>query len=620
MIVCPRCSRQLVDEAKFCDGCGEKITQSVTCSSCGKQMGEGFAFCQYCGAKTEAKQPAASVSAPVSNASPGNNFAIYAKKDGELYLNKFSGDPWRITERFGAFSNSDIFEAADQIAMCITVSKDGKTIFYPDRLLSLSNGMTLFYRGLNSEDDGVMIDTSVLKYSVNESATVVTYIKWGDGSLYQYSLNGDKKNKIDRDVQSFFVSDDGKKIVYYSHDNSIYFYNSESDSRKKIDSKSRVEVFSDDLTTLYYTNKNDDLYKKSEGGDKVKIASDVQRVYRGYDSGEVYYIKLSENDIVSVIDYIDDDMKESDALITKPVCSKKTTRDYYREHLKDRTMNHRIESFCCYNGTEEKVLNSALLVDRAYSSASAPVVVFSVYKLGRVPSIKLSEIKSLYDVSGMINAALFSEREYYIAVSDVVSALEEFDNISYYIRIDDSGEHLYYFNDEDGYGSTSDLYSAAIVDGRVQTSELYDTGITCMSYSSITFFNGKIAYWKSVNVDKHRGDLYVDKKKADDGIDYRTVMFDENSGAITYIADADSKGKGTLKIYRKGSVEEISDDVSDYCVLPNGNILYMYHYNIGRNSGKLYMYSSGVTEKVDDDVVAVFKITDEKYKDIDLFY
>lgn len=619
MIVCPRCSRQLDDEAKFCDGCGEKNTQSVTCPSCGKQMSEGFAFCQYCGAKTEAKQPAASVSAPVSNASPGNNFAIYAKKDGELYLNKFSGEPWRITERFGAFSNSEIFEAADQIAMCITISKDGKTIFYPDRLLSLSNGMTLFYRGLNGEDDGVMIDTSVLKYSVNESATVVTYIKWGDGSLYQYSLNGDKKNKIDSGVQSFFVSDDGKKIVYYSHDNRIYFYNSETDSRKKIDSKSRVEYFSDDLTTLYYTKK-DDLYKKSEGGDKVKIASDVQRVYGGYDSGEVYYTKLSEKDIVSVIDYIDDDMKEADALITKPACSKKTIRDYYREHLKNETMNRRIESFCCYNGTEEKVLNSALLVDQVYSSASAPVVVFSVYKLGRVPSIKLSQIKSLYDVGGMINAALFSEREYYIAVSDVVSALEEFDNHSYYIRIDDSGENLYYFNDEDGYGSTTDLYSAAIVDGRVQNSELYDTGITCLSYSSITFFNGKIAYWKGVNVDKHRGDLYVDKERADVGIDYRTVMYDENLGVITYIADANSKGKGTLKIYGKGSAEEISDDVSDYCVLPNGNILYMYDYNTNRNSGELYMYRSGMTEKVDDDVVAVFKITDEKYKDIDLFY
>lgn len=780
MIVCPKCNRQLDDESKFCDSCGEKIPQSVVCSSCGKQMSEGFAFCQYCGTKMDAKQPvtaavAASVSAPVSNTSPaasapvshavpapapmpvqtamsaptpapipeqtaapfvpmaqpggatpmaaavkkpfpkkavlfggiglaaaavivviiiiivgmgkslGNNFIIYAKDDGELYLNKFSGDPWQITERLGALSNSDIFEATDYIAACITVSKDGKTIFYPDRI-----GLNLYYRGINSENDGVRIDTSVLKYSVNESATVVTYIKAGDGNLYQYSLNSDEKNKIDSDVESFFVSDDGKKIVYYNNDNSIYFYNSDSDSREKIDSNSRVEYCSDDLTTLYYT-KDDNLYKKSEGEDKVKIASDVQRVYGVYDSGEVYYIKLSKDDI-PLINYIDDDMKEADALITEPVYpdspdypnyptypsrpyrfqyssqeeydkaleeynkaaeeyekelekynsrveelreeynaaidkyyddydkySEKTTRDYYREHLKDETLNYRLEAFCCYNGTEEKVYSA---FERAYSSADAPVVVFSVYKQDQVPSIKLSEIKSIYEVSDMVNAALFSERQYYIAVYDDVSTLEGFDNNSYGIRIDDSGEHLYYFKDEDGYGSTTDLYSAAIVDGKVQTSELYDTDISCMSYATVTFFNGKIAYWKNISDDDYskRGDLYVDKERVDYDIDYRTVSYDENAGVITYIVDADSNGKGTLKIYKNGSAEKISDDVSNYCVLPDGNILYLYDYNTNRNRGELHMYSNGTTEKVDDDVVTVFKITYEKYKGIDFYY
>ena len=79
MAVCPKCSRQLDDEAKFCDGCGEKILKSITCPSCGKQMSGGFIFCQYCGKKLDAGQTigaAASVAEAVSNAAaPVSNAA-----------------------------------------------------------------------------------------------------------------------------------------------------------------------------------------------------------------------------------------------------------------------------------------------------------------------------------------------------------------------------------------------------------------------------------------------------------------------------------------------------------------------------------------------------------------
>ena len=767
MIICPKCNRQLDDGAKFCDGCGEKIPQSVSCPSCGKQMSEGFAFCQYCGAKLDAMQPvpaavaAVSVSEQVSNAAPsssapasmpvqtamptpaptptleqtampcapmaqpaavapvaaavkkpfpkkvvlfggiglavvaliviliviiagsgnalGDNFTIYAKDDGELYLNKFSGDPWQITERLSAPSNGDIAEAAYQIGQYITVSKDGKTIFYPDRLSNSSNGMALFYREINSEDDGVRIDTSVTRYSINDSATVVTYIKAGDNNLYQYDVNSDEKSKIDSDVTFFYVSDNGKKIVYYNDDNSIYFYNSNSDSREKIDSDAIVRYCSDDLTTLYYT-KDNNLYKKVEGEDKVKIASDVLTVYKVYDSGEIYYIKLSEDSSVSLINYVEDDMKDADALITEPKYPDypdypvypsypsnrpyrfnfdsqekyenalegynkavekyeeevenynkeveklreeydravdkyyddydkywdKVSRDSLRESLENTTLDHSTNTLYYYDGTEEKELSSSY--DEIYGSSSdAAAVVFTAYKRDSLPSIKLSEVQSTYDVSERVNAALFSEIKYNVAVKDTINVLEG----RSLVKIDSNGERLYYASYEEE-SSAYNLYSAAISDGVVQTPELYDTDIISDRSWLLDFFNGKITYWK--DYDNGKGDLYVEKERVDYDVDYSSVRFDADLDIITYMTDIDSKGKGTLKIYKNGSAEKISDDVSDYCVLPNGKILYLYDYNTNRNRGELHVYNNGKTEKVDDDVVAVFQITDGKYK------
>ena len=747
MAVCPKCSRQFDDEAKFCDGCGEKIVKSITCPSCGKQMSGGFKFCQYCGKKLDAGQTigaAASVAeavsnaaAPVSNAaaadfsaqmpvqtdmpyapaaavkkpfpkravlfggvglaaatiivvliiiivgsfrSLGDNFAVYAKSDGELYLDRFSGDPWQMTRKFGAPSNGYIFEDADQIAACITVSKDGKTIFYPDRSSNFSAGFNLYYKGINSENDGTRIDTSVLRYSVNSSASVVTYVKAGDNELYRYSLKNGEKSKIDSNVRSFLVTDDGKKIIYNNSDDSIYFYSSDTDSKEKIDSNAAIKYCSNDLSVLYYT-KGDKLYRKAEGEDKVKIASDVQTVYMVYDDDKIYYTRLPENGEVHLMDYVEDDMKDTDAHVTEPVYPEypnypnyptypsrpyrfrydsqaeyekaleeynkavekyegeverynkeveklkneydaavekyydnyskywdKVSRDSLRDFLKEASLDKSIGVLCCHDGTEEKILSSSFCGFSAVSSGSA-VMVFSAYMPDPSFSVKLSEVQDANDVRDRVNEALFSETEEFIAADDSVSILPGID--SSYMMIDDNGENLYYIVWDEGE-EEGKLYSAAISGGTIQSPELYDTDVNTMM-----ILNGELAYWKELDYDASyigKGELYIDKDRVDYDIVYESVEYSEALDAVIYLTDIDSKGIGTLKVYKNGSAEKIADDAADHCVLPNGKIIYLCNYNINRNIGELYVYSGGRTEKVNDDVVAIFKISDDKYK------
>lgn len=618
----------------------------------------------------------------------GDNFTIYAKDDGEIYLNKFSGDPWQITKKLGAPSKGDIFESADQLGQCITISRD--TVFYPDKVSS-SSGMSLYYRGISSEDDGVRIDTSVRRYSVNDSAAIVTYIKAGDNNLYQYTLKDDEKNKIDSDVTNFYVSDDGSKIIYVTEEGGIYFYNRNTDSKEKIDSDSAIRYCSDDLTTLYYL-KDNNLYKKVEGEDKVKIASDVRAVYTICDSGELYYIKETEKIGVPYMDFVDDDLKDADALITEPKFpeypdypdypkspsrpyrfrydsdeeyekaveeynkalekyeqdvekyndevdkiradydeakdkyyddydkyQEKISRDYLRESLNDLTVDYADHALYYYNGTEGKEINASFNSISAESSGSSAIV-FSAYDRDNIGLTNLSEIQNVYDFGDKVSTALYSERDFYFVSKGTVSALNDVEN-SYDIVIDKNGETLYYISADDEDTDVGflkgNLYSVAIVDGAVQSPELYDTDVsTARGYSFLTFYNDKLAYWKEIELGTYNAEagLYIEKEKIDSDITYFSLEYNKELDTFTYIIDRDSKGMGTLKVYKNGTAEKISDDVSDFCVLPNGKILYLYDYNTNRYRGELHIYDNGRTEKVDDDVVAIFNITDGKYK------
>lgn len=58
---CPKCGKELKDEAKFCGGCGFKFSEtstsqvdgSVKCPSCGNLLKPGAKFCGKCGTKID---------------------------------------------------------------------------------------------------------------------------------------------------------------------------------------------------------------------------------------------------------------------------------------------------------------------------------------------------------------------------------------------------------------------------------------------------------------------------------------------------------------------------------------------------------------------------------------
>lgn len=698
MITCPKCNKELSDGTKFCDGCGTQIFETIFCPNCGKQTSTEFAFCQSCGASiTETpaeEQPAA---APVEKKklpkkaimfggigvavvavlilvislfSGGggkgeNNYALYLK-DSEIFFSdlKKDSEAWQLTSRLVDTEDVDdeyLAVSGHTLGMYTCVSEDGKYIFFPDKIGD-DNEINLYYREIaKPEADAIKIDSDVRSYTVNTSATIVTYLKGDEGNLYQYKLAEDSKDKVASEVEGFEVSDDGTKIGYINSEGSLYLKYADKDKEKIASEVTSLEYLTDDFKTVYYI-KEGSLYKQVEGEDRVKIASDVYRVIKIYETGEIYYL-TSEAGEISLMDYVTDDMKDTDASITEPSypdypsspsrpswwdydtdaeydaayeayedayedweaeCDRmgteyyaaleayyaKLSRDELREDLEEETLEQSNYSLCFYNGTEATVITDAFVGDYNNTYASeAPVIIYEAYNQSSLEKVKLSEVESIYDIEAMVEAALFSSSERYIAVKTTATVIEQ-EKEARSFRINSSGTVVYYIDDIPDEKSYGELYRISIANGVVGKAEVYDSDV----YTGYCYFAGddKFQYYKDYKDDK--GELYVNKTKIDYDVNvYSTVYSD--SDKVIYVTDWDyDKEYGTLKIYQNGESVKVADDVHDFSTMGDGRILYLYDYSLNYYKGELHVWENGETRKIDDDVVCVIPVYETKYR------
>ena len=704
MIMCPKCNKELSDGTKFCDGCGAQIFETIFCPNCGKRTSTEFAFCQSCGASiTETpaeEQPAAAPAEKkklpkkaimfggigvavvavlilvISLFSGGggkgeNNYALYLK-DGEIFFTdlKKDSEAWQLTSRLvdtDDVDDEDLADAGYQLGLYTYMSEDGKYIFFPDKIGDDDDGFNLYYREVAKPDaEAVKIDSDVQSYTVNASATLVTYLKGEEGNLYQYKIGEDSKDKIASEVRGFAVSDDGKKIGYINSENSIYLKYADKEKEEIASDVSTLEHVTEDFTTVYYI-KDGSLYKQVEGADKVKIASDVYDVIKIYDSGEIYYL-TSEAEEISLMDYVTDDMKDADASITEPSypnypsspsrpswwnydtdaeyaaayaayedayeawqaeCDRmeteyyaareayyaKLSRDELREDLEEETLEQSSYSLCFYNGTEEVVITDAFVDGYYYYSSytyasNVPVIAYEAYNQSNLEKVKLSEVESIYDIENMVEAALFSSSERYIAVKGTATVVEQEKEATNF-RINSAGTEVYYIDDIPNEQNYGELYRISIANGVVGKAEVYDSDV----YTGYCYFVNEtdLKYFKDYKDGK--GELYINKNKIDYDVEIYNVEVHSDLGKVFYFTDwNDEKDYGTLKVYDGKESVKIADDVHSFSVTHDGRVLYLYDYSLNYYKGELHEWSNGETRKIDDDVVCVLPILYNKYR------
>ncbi len=591
-------------------------------------------------------------------------------KDGEIVYTDYSEDgDWVVTSQLlnGMSMGNAIDELEDSgrqnyltsnilsrdLTSFIKFNQNGNRIFYPDCLDIYADGITLYYRDIDKPDKNpVKIDSDVCMYAINSNGTQVIYVKGSNHTLYLHDLND--KQKIDSEVSRFDVSNDLKKIGYQKADNSYYIWYADKNAVKVASNVTTVEHIAVDLSSIYFM-KDDSLYKWVESSEeREKIASHVFRVLRIYDSGEVYYARLDEKNLM---DYIDDDMAASDAVLTEPpdptypeapaepsgedyetyeeynaaleqyltkyeayetACNQistdydvayneylaKCNRDSLREELQNTTMETQEYALYYFDGAKETMLTSALTdCDTVVCSRNKPVIVFEVYNKSNVPKVKLSEISLSDEVSKRINAVLDSSSECYVAVGPTLSIFEHNNATDFRLSFDGS---IIYFLDNISENNEGDLYKVAITNGQVGEPELYDSDVS-MWKSHFIHGGTKFAYYKDFDSERQKGDLFIDGEEIDYDVRYGSAIPDDET--VYYYTDWNSDERfGTLKAFKNGSRTKIADDVHDYDITSTGDIRYLNDYSTDYYTGTLYLYNNGEPRKIDDDVFMLIPI------------
>ena len=689
MITCPKCNKELSEEVRYCDACGEKVLEKVICSACGEKNNPQYAFCQKCGANLKKGKKISKKSSKkclivggivvaaivgivfvvlaflgLEKGEIQKNYGLYLK-DGEIFYTDFSENGgMELTSRLWIndnFSNEDWAEISSEIGLFIAFSENSNRIFYMDRVDEGADGATIYYRDIDKpEKEAVKIDSDIRAYAINKEGDCIVYLKGREESvLYRYNLVD--KEKIASDVNSFLTTEDLSKIAYLKGGDACYMWYANSESVKMASDFTWLYL-SEDLEELYYI-KDNDLYRQTENvEDREKIASDVQEVIRVYESGEVYYVKeeLSE---IKLMDYVNDDMSVADAKITKPVYPtfpdepeyplqwnydttweyEEAARQYYsdyaawdkecrrlqeiykgeleiyeekekRDSLREKLEAGRVQvkeySLYYYDG-KESALVADDMVDDEYSIAFAEdtaVAVIGVYNHSEIQKANLSEITDEEEVETMIEAALNSSFDIYTALGADLTIIEH--NAASCFTISAEGSEIYFLDDISERGD-GDLYRITISKDKVNKPELYDSGVNQYGIGYVK--DNTLAYYKNVNWNARKGDLYINKKE----IDYDVLLCSTNyeGNELLYYVDWNfDKGYGTLKMYKGGGKTKIADDVHAAWSMADGEILYLYDYSMNYYKGTLYRYNNGEPEKIDDDVAGIIVPCDKIIK------
>lgn len=673
MLTCPKCGNPLDARAKFCSACGAPVPVEASAehapapANIVPEMSDAEAYVAALPDTKEKLRPSrrtllfggvglvcvalvALLAVLLANrGSDEQNYALYLKND-EIFYTDFSKDSaFQISQVLGKSYDGDFSDISYLLGDYCYMTKDGKLLFYPEQIAGSDIGVTLCYRQVqNEKEEPVKVDSDVRYYAVNDKATLVTYMKGSEGALYQYDIKKGEKSKIYNAITTFEVSPDGQKIYFSDKENSLYFWTSGKDPQKLSGNVTENFQVCDDFAAVYY-NENGSLYKKAEGKEAEKLASNVSKILLTYDTGEVYYLKAKSDASGSLLDFVQDDMKDIDATMTEPQMPTmpryfdypsteayraafeqyksdykqywQAKEDYWTKSVRDNLRNGLAEvqlpesqcTLCFFDGKQEKVVSESFVYSEYEQlqyydcSENTPVLVFRSLDAQKMPSIKLSEVDSIYDAQEAISDGLEEAQQFVLAVGATATELQTSQTTGFTLTAD--GKTLYYVDNLKQGELSGELYKVSISGTVPGEPELYDSDVYAYDFYD---FGGKPLYYKNFSDDKC--DMYLDKEIIDYDVSYRNMAVDAENGKILYLCDwSYDDPVGTLKLFNGKAPEKIADDVYTYTLMPNGNVLYLCNYDTVYKKGELHLYKNGESEKLEDDVQEIIYCYQNRY-------
>lgn len=585
------------------------------------------------------------------NKSSTDNYVLFIK-DKEIFFSDLkSKKPGKTTSNlFNGMNvaNDDIDESKYLIGDLCMLSKNGKYLFFPDKVGDSGNGFPLYCKIIKkSKSKAVMIDFDITCYHVSDDSSLVTYTAYKDGEnvLYQYNMKNNTRSKIDSNVKRFKASDDGKRIVYIGSERSLHI---RLYGEKAIQIAGDVKEFytADSFKTVFYVTDNA-LYKKEEGKDPLLLSSDVYSVLKVYDSGEVYCIKHSDAIKLFLSKYVIDDM-ESDEFITKPIepsvplrSDYSTDQEYnkafanyekameefnkkyaeYIEKSKRDSLRNDIaraihvlsfDTLCYYDKDGNETIISDSCTSANMTAGDSPLVIYSAYT-DSFEQIKLSSLDT-YTTYNVELEILSQSTKWYAAMGGKSFTIDQKTLNSESIVIDSDSNTVYFVDNAPYYKDSGDMYMLTFSEGGALIPKLYDRDVYI---KDITAFGGQVMYYKNYN--DRMGELYLNKILIDSNIEVYNninvcrVKYDKELKIIAYTVYNDS-GSLELKVYKNGKTAEVSDNVYDFEVLPNGNVIYLCNFDTKEYMGDMYLYQNKKSRLISSGVICIIPYTDDRYR------
>ena len=551
------------------------------------------------------------------------------KKNTDLLTMQMFSDPDYLEGEISDLWDYQNFSEACS-AYVATLSKDGSKFFY---ISSTENNdeIRLYYIDLKAKNaTPVRISGGVvLAYSVNESATLVTFMR-ADNNLYQYDMQSGKAEEFASDLEEYFVaSRDGSKIVYTT-ENGLYLYSGLGKTEKlSNDYCSRVYTPDDALSTIYYVDEDNTLFcnKTGKAEDSFKIASGVDTLY-GLTENGVYY--TTDRKTVTMYDYVNQDLLsvdpdslerpeypfsfeyDTDAEYQAAMKQYKADMEVY-EHANDLRELQKDLSYIPYalvtlnyfNGSSasvvaEDVFRGSISSADTYAHAAA-VLEYTYPDPEKAAALTVDDMEAIIDsnysyastASDHIHNKICSSS---VAVNGTACAS---DLDIYRICLTEDGQTACIIT-KNPDNSDIDLYQAGISGNSLQTPTQIASDI-----DDLQIIGNNVVFWQDSAV-------FVNNARIDDDVLADHVAF-RDDGSFVYLVGEEDDNSYQLKSYKDGKTTTIADDVFNFGFTTGGELLYLRDYNTDRSAGTLYLYNGKDSTKLDDDVLAIVPAEDLTY-------
>jgi len=423
----------------------------------------------------------------------------------------------------------------------------------------------LYYRNTHKEkpdskeadDIGIKLSSNVLiGFKVSEDEKKVAYIKDADvsgGKLVVHDLK--EEIRIASEVKGdFYFSQDGNSIMYGVMDKDSYYDYyikpiTEESVKEKVDGEITSILYnSPDLKKIYYTKSDDKekgtiaVYLKEAGKDSSKVVGDITEIIDIDENGNIFYTKSYEEKI-SLETLVTDDLSSADAAMYEPLLDDFITgyNEYY--YYYPSPIYDYDAYYAKYDEYNQKLYRDSLREDLKNNPTYVTKMDLYMYSQDKNEKIS-SDINHVYKADSSKNTVLYSK-----------NLERKFDKLKI-------SQISHYYDVTTRYWSSeaeTDLYLYTLGNEPNKILPNYD-----LSYITVTD-------------------------------DFKNVY-----GLEEYDS---SKEKGTLvkhAIGQKESKEVISDDVNEYTLFKDSNILYFKDHEDG--VGELYLMKGSEKKKVASEV------------------